>query len=225
MEQWAATGYAEALQQGDALSPAMRQAAIDHLARYTGLSKLYIERSNLRVDLSEFDAELLRDEGKTVGRLDGRFTGVNEDGNQQSTDYDPSEAAIRPPYTAVFGNYVKQELNYQSDATYYVLGGGVGRWDYGLSGWSGFADTSSGLRHAFAKNPFMQVYVAEGYYDSATPYFAAEYTFNHMGLTADNHTNVTRGHYDAGHMVYIDNTSMDKLHHDVEALFDRAGAK
>jgi carboxypeptidase C (cathepsin A) len=71
----------------------------------------------------------------------------------------------------------------------------------------------------------MQVYIAEGFYDSATPYFAAEYTFNHMGLTPDNHKNVTRGQYSAGHMVYIDNTSMDKLHHDVDALFDRAGVK
>lgn len=225
VEQWAGSEYTQALQQGDALSATARQSVVDHLARYTGLSKRYIERSNLRVNLSQFDSELLREDGKTVGRLDGRFTGVNEDGNQQFADYDPSEAAIRPPYTAAFGNYVKQELGYQNDTTYYVLGGGIGHWDYGLSGWSGFADTSAGLRHAFAKNPFMQVYVAEGYYDSATPYFAAEYTFNHMGLTNENHKNVARGQYKAGHMVYIDNESMDKLHHDVDALFDRAGAK
>ncbi len=221
VEKWASTEYTEALQAGDSLSPAARASAIDHLARYTGLSKAYIERSNLRVDLSHFDAELLRDEGKTVGRLDGRFTGINESGTAQSTDFDPSEAAIRPPYTSVFGNYVRQELKYQNESTYYVLGGGIGHWDYGLSGWTGFADTSEGMRHAFAKNPFMQVYVAEGYYDAATPFFAAEYTFSHMGLTADAHKNLTRGLYSAGHMVYIDSVSMDKLHHDVDALFDR----
>lgn len=221
VEHWASTEYTEALQAGDSLSPAARASAIDHLARYTGLSKAYIERSNLRVDLSHFDAELLRDEGKTVGRLDGRFTGINESGTAQSTDFDPSEAAIRPPYTSVFGNYVRQDLKYQNESTYYVLGGGIGHWDYGLSGWTGFADTSEGMRHAFAKNPFMQVYVAEGYYDAATPFFAAEYTFSHMGLTADAHKNLTRGLYSAGHMVYIDSVSMDKLHRDVDALFDR----
>jgi carboxypeptidase C (cathepsin A) len=116
---------------------------------------------------------------------------------------------------------VRQELKYNNDNVYYVLGGGIGQWDYGLSGWAGFADTSEAMRHAFAKNPFMQVYVAEGYYDAATPYFAAEYTFGHMGLTADEHKNLTRGLYSAGHMVYIDGASMDKLHADVDSLFER----
>jgi carboxypeptidase C (cathepsin A) len=221
VETWAATGYTEALQQGDSLPAATRQSVIDHLARYTGLSKQYIDRCDLRVDLSHFDAELLREEGKTVGRLDGRFTGINQSETAQAPDYDPSEAAIRPPYTAVFGNYVKQELGYQTDQMYYVLGGGIGRWDYGVSGWSGFADTSEALRHAFAKNPFLQVFVAEGLYDAATPYFAAEYTFNHMGLSANAHKNVTRDHFNAGHMVYIDNDSMTKLRRDVDALYDR----
>jgi carboxypeptidase C (cathepsin A) len=225
VEKWAATEYTQALQQGDALAGAERQSVIDHLARYTGLSKTFIERSDLRVDLRHFDAELLREEGKTVGRLDGRFTGVNESGTEQSPDYDASEAAIRPPYTSIFGDYVKRELNYESDLTYFILGGGIGHWDYGLTGWSGFADTSGALRHAFAKNPYLQVYVAEGLYDSATPYFAAEYTFNHMGIPADSRKYLTRGHFDAGHMVYIDNDSMAKLKHDVDALYDRAAPK
>src|SRR4051794_6074445 len=217
VETFAAGDYTLALQQGDALGPAQRQAVVDRLARYTGLSKQFIERCRLRVDLPRFDAELLRDEGKTVGRLDGRFTGVNASATAQSTDFDPSEAGIRPPYTSVFGDYVKQELEYQSDLTYYVLGGGIGRWDYGVTGWSGFADTSEALRHAFAKNPYMRVYIAEGLYDAATPYFAVDYTFNHMGLTAEAHKNVSRSRFSAGHMVYIDDASMKKLKGDVDA--------
>ena len=225
VEKFAAGDYATALQEGDALSPARRDAVAERLSRFTGLSKQYIERCNLRVDLSHFDSELLRDEGKTVGRLDGRFTGVNASGTQQSPDYDPSESAIRPPYTSVFGDYVKQELNYQSDLTYYVLGGGIGRWDFQTSGWSGFADTSAALRHAFAKNPFMHVFVAEGFYDAPTPYFAAEYTFNHMGLPPEAHKNVTRDHFNAGHMVYIDNDSMNKLRVDVSKLYDEGATQ
>jgi carboxypeptidase C (cathepsin A) len=172
------------------------------------------------VDLSHFDTELLRDEDKIVGRLDGRFTGTNASATEQRPDFDPSEAGIRPPYTSVFGDYVKQELNYQSELTYYVLGGGIGRWDYGVTGWSGFADTSEALRHAFAKNPYMRVYIAEGLYDAATPYFAVDYTFNHMGLTAEAHKNVSRSRFSAGHMVYIDDASMKKLKGDVDAFYE-----
>ncbi len=220
VEKFASTEYALALQQGDSLPASQRQAVAARLARYTGLSRQYVERCNLRVDLSHFDTELLRDEEKTVGRLDGRFTGTDASATEQRPDFDPSEAGIRPPYTSVFGDYVKQELNYQSDLTYYVLGGGIGRWDYGATGWSGFADTSQALRHAFAKNPYMRVYIAEGLYDAATPYFAVDYTFNHMGLTAEAHKNVSRSRFAAGHMVYIDSASMKKLKGDVDSLLD-----
>ena len=189
------------------------------MARYTGLSKQYIDRSNLRIDLSHFDAELLRDDEKTIGRLDGRFVGVNESGTQQSTDYDPSEAAIRPPYTSVFGDYVRRELGYETDLNYWVLGGGIGPWEYPGNG-RGFPDTSEMMRHAFAKNPYMHVFVAEGYYDAATPYFGVEYTLNHMGLTPEAHKNISHDYFKAGHMVYIDQPSLDQLKKDVDALFD-----
>jgi carboxypeptidase C (cathepsin A) len=220
VEQWAATEYTQALQKGDGITAQERQSVVDHLARYTGLPKQYIERCNLRVDLSRFDTELLRDEDKMVGRLDGRFTGPEASKTEQSPDFDPSEAAIRPPYTSVFGDYVKQELGYTSELTYYVLGGGIGRWDYQTSGWSGFADTSEALRHAFAKNPYMHVFVAEGLYDAATPYFAVDYTLDHMGLTPAAHKNISRDRFEAGHMVYIDEKCMQQLKRDVDQLYD-----
>lgn len=223
VERWAGTEYASALQVGDALDARQRETTVDHLARYTGLSKPYIERSNLRVDLAHFEAELLRDEGKTVGRLDTRFTGIDASGNEQSPDYDASESAVRPPYTAAFGAYVEQELNYHSDLTYFVLGGGIGHWDYGpTGGWSGFANTSEALRRALTKNPYLHVFIAEGLYDAATPYFAVDYTFNHMGLSKEAHQNVTRDQFEAGHMVYIDERSAKKLKTDVDALYDKA---
>jgi carboxypeptidase C (cathepsin A) len=220
VEQWASTDYTLALQKGDSLTPQERDSVADHLARYTGLPKHYIEQCNLRVDLSRFDTELLRDEDKIVGRLDGRFAGTAASKTEQAPDFDPSEAAIRPPYTSVFGDYVKQELGYTTDLTYYVLGGGIGRWDYQTSGWSGFADTSEAMRHGFAKNPYMRVFVAEGMYDAATPYFAVDYTLDHMGLPPVAHKNITRDHFDAGHMVYIDEKSMEKLKRDVDQLYD-----
>ncbi len=220
VEKWASTDYLMALQQGDSIPAETRDSVATHLSRYTGLSKEYIERCNLRVDLSHFDTDLLRDQSQMVGRLDARFTGPEESTTEQDPDFDPSEAAIRPPYTSVFGNYVKQELGYESDMNYYVLGGGVHGWDFETTGWSGFANTSAALRRAFAKNPYMHVYIAEGMYDAATPYFAVEYTFAHMDLTPQAHKNITRDHFNAGHMVYIDNASMDKLKRDLDRLYD-----
>ncbi|MBV8070580.1 MAG: peptidase S10 [Acidobacteriaceae bacterium] len=225
VERWASTDYLLALQQGDSLPAGEKNSVAEHLARYTGLSKEYILRCDLRVDLSRFDTDLLRNEGKMVGRLDGRFTAPEAEQTEQDPDFDPSEAAIRPPYTAVFGQYVKEELGYQSDLTYYVLGGGIGRWDFQTTGWSGFADTAPALRKAFAKNPYMRVFIAEGMYDAATPYFAVDYTFDHMGLSPAAHQNISRDHFDAGHMVYIDNQSMSKLRRDIEGLYDNTESK
>ena len=225
VEKWAATEYTLALQQGDSLPAAERQSVADHLARYTGLPKQYIERCNLRVDLSHYDTELLRDEGKIVGRLDGRFTGPTTSATEQAPDYDPSEAAIRPPYTSVFGDYIKQELGYETDLKYYVLGGGIGRWNYDVNGWSGFANVSRYLREAFEKNPYMHVFIAEGLYDAATPYFAVDYTFDHMQLTPAAHKNISKDHFNAGHMVYLDNASMTKLRQDIDHLYDETGSK
>ncbi|MDQ2839699.1 MAG: peptidase S10 [Acidobacteriota bacterium] len=220
VEKWASTDYLVALQQGDAISAETRESVATRLARYTGLSKEYIERCNLRVNLSHFDTDLLRDRGEMIGRLDARFTAPEASATEQDPDFDPSEAAIRPPYTSVFGNYVKQELGYDSDLNYYVLGGGVRHWDFETTGWSGFANTSTALRKAFAKNPYMHVYIAEGMYDAATPYFAVDYTFDHMDHTPQAHKNIVRDHFNAGHMVYIDNASMDKLKRDLDRLYD-----
>ena len=227
VQQFANNEYPAILQKGDSLTPAERQAAVAKLVRFTGLSAKYIEQNRLRIDLAHFDTELLRDDGKIVGRLDARFTGTNGSIPQQTPDYDPSEAAIRPPYTSTFGNYVKQELGYQTDLVYWVLGGGIGPWEFPVSGAGrqGFPDTSEMLRHAFALNPYMHVFVAEGYYDSATPMGGVEYTLNHMGLTEEAHKNIRRDYFAAGHMVYIDKKSLTQLKKDVDQLFDETAPK
>jgi carboxypeptidase C (cathepsin A) len=226
VQQFISNEYPTILEKGDSISPAEKQAAIAKLARFTGLSPKYIEQNRLRIDLAHFDTELLRDDGKIVGRLDGRFTGDNASIPQQYPDYDPSEAAIRPPYTSTFGNYVKQELGYQTDLVYWVLGGGIGPWEYPLgSGREGFPDTSQMLRHAFALNPYMHVFVAEGYYDAATPLGGVEYTLNHMGLTEAAHKNIRQDYFAAGHMVYIDQKCLNQLKRDVDQLFDETAPK
>jgi len=220
VERWAANEYTVALAKGDRLTPAERQEVIDRLNRYTGLSKTFIDNSDLRIEIQHFDKELLRDQGRTVGRLDGRFKGLDASAASETPDFDPSMAAIRPPYTAAFNQYVRTELNFRSDLEYYILGGGVGRWDFGAD--NVYADVSEALRSAFAKNPYMKLFVASGYYDLATPYFAADYTLRHMALDPSLRGNVTTTFYEAGHMMYIDQTSLAQLKRDAAAFVQNA---
>jgi carboxypeptidase C (cathepsin A) len=223
VEHWAATGYAEALAKGDRLTPQERQDVIDHLARYTGLSKTYIDESNLRIDEPHFTKELLRDQRKTIGRLDSRFTGTSRSAVSERSEFDPSMSAIRPPYTAMFNQYVRTELGYKSDLEYYILGGGFrfDEWDWGVQR-GGFPDTAQSLKDAFDKNPFMKLFIGSGYYDLATPYFATQYTLNHMALDPAQHARVSLGYYGAGHMMYIQDSSLGELKKDVAAFM--AGA-
>jgi carboxypeptidase C (cathepsin A) len=221
---WAETGYAEALAKGDRLASADRQTVIDRLSRYTGLDKRYIDYSNLRVPIFAFTKELLRDQKRTVGRIDSRFKGIDESAATDHPEYDPSLSAIRPPYTSTFNNYVRGELGYKMDLEYYILGEGItSPWEWGpSSSREGFPDTSDDLRSALTKNSYMKLFVASGYFDLATPYFATEYTLTHMGLDPKLHGNIRTAEYESGHMVYIDLKSLEKLKADVAGFLNSA---
>ena len=171
-----------------------------------------------------FTKELLRDQKRTVGRIDSRFKGIDESAATDIPEYDPSISAIRPPYTSTFNNYVRGELGYKTDLEYYILGEGItSPWEWGpSSSREGFPDTSDDLRSAFSKNQYMKLYVASGYFDLATPYFATEYTLTHMGLDPSLRGNIRTGEYDAGHMVYIDTKSLEKLKREVASFLESA---
>ncbi len=222
VERWAANEYTTALAKGDRLTAQERQEVIDKLARYTGLSKQFIDNSDLRIEIQRFDKELLRDQKRTVGRLDSRFKGMDVLAASETPDFDPSLSAIRPPYTAMFNDYVRTQLGFKSDLEYYILGGGVGRWDFGSD--NAYADTSEALRSAFAKNPYMKLFVASGYYDLATPYFATQYTLAHMGLDPALRGHVQTAQYEAGHMMYIEKNSLAQLKRDVASFIQSAMA-
>jgi len=217
-EQYAIGEYATVLAKGDRLTAAERQKAIDKLNRLTGIDKRYLDQNNLRIEIQRFTKELLRDRQTTVGRLDGRLTGVEGLNGEPSPEFDPSMTAIRAPYTALFNEYARRELSYESDLHYYILGGGIGPWDYGQGGNNRYAETADALRSAFAKNPYMKLYVGSGFYDLATPYFATEYTFSHMGLPAKYKPQITSKMFEAGHMFYIWKPALAALTKDIESF-------
>lgn len=217
VEAWAIGEYASALAKGDALTEEERQQVVAKLARYTGLSELYVDQSDLRIEIFRFCKELLRHERRTVGRLDTRFKGIDASGATDSPEFDPSMAAIRPPYTATFNDYVRTKLGYETDLPYHILGGGIkSPWEWDSS--NSYAETADALRAAMTRNPHMKLFVASGYYDLATPYFATEYTLGHLGLDPSLRSNITTAEYEAGHMMYIDVRELAKLKADVTAF-------
>jgi carboxypeptidase C (cathepsin A) len=221
-ENFAMGEYSTALNKGDDLPPAERKAVIEKLVRYLGLEARYIDESNLRFDVQHFTRALLRDKHETIGRLDGRLTGPSSLNTGETSEFDPSNTLIAPPFTAVFTNYVRGELGYKTDFYYYVSGG-IMPWDWGVQ--NGFAESSTLLRNAFVKNPYLRVMVAAAYYDLATPYFAAQYTFNHMGLSPEMHKNIVWKFYHSGHMMYIDSDSRAKLKKDLVEFVSSAVPK
>jgi carboxypeptidase C (cathepsin A) len=214
---WAISRYWVALAKGSDLTPDERRETVAALSRYTGLSTEFIDRADLRVEAGRFRKELLRDQKQTVGRLDSRFVGMDRDAAGEEYEFDPSMAAIRPPYTAAFNDYVREELGYESDLHYWILGGGIGRWDFGDQG--RFPDTSRALRDAMLRNTYMKVFVASGYYDMATPFFGTEYTLSHLGVPESLRGNLRIEEYEAGHMMYIHEGSLAKMKSDITSFF------
>jgi carboxypeptidase C (cathepsin A) len=218
---WAATDYALALGKGDTMTPDEHRKIVEQLSRYTGLRPEVIEAHDLRIDVPTFDRELLLDQKLIAGRLDGRFTSPNPD--EDRGFYDPTSAAILPPYTSAFNNYLRTELNYKSDAPYRVFAydqPGFRTWDWGNAE-QGFPSTAGGLRSAMIKNPYMKILVMEGYYDLATPFAAANWTMDHLDLDGKYRQNISYATYGAGHMVYVDRAEHDKMKKDLVDFMDR----
>ncbi len=212
VEAWAGGEYQIALAKGSALDGEERAAVAERLARYTGLSARYVEQSDLRIQIHRFCKELLRETRRTVGRLDSRYTGFDASGVTETPDFDPSLSAIRPPHTAVLNDYLRTELGYETDAEYHILRSLD--WDWG-SAREGYPKTSEALSSAFAKNPYLHLFIASGHFDLATPYFATDYTLRHLTLEPATRANVRTEEYAVGHMVYLEKNALIKLKADV----------
>jgi carboxypeptidase C (cathepsin A) len=215
--------YLLALTKGNRLTPQENEAMARKVARYTGLSPEFIQRANLRVNPARFRKELLRDKRLMVGRLDSRFTGIDADAAGERQEFDPSNTALQGAYTALFNDYVRNELNWESDLRYRTSGP-VRPWDYGTQYRAQYLNLTESLRSAMARNPYLKVLVANGYYDMATPFAATEWTFDHLGFEPTYRERVSMAYYEAGHMMYILPEMLAKFKKDVSEFIEATKA-
>jgi carboxypeptidase C (cathepsin A) len=220
-EQFALGDYTRALMKGTDLGDAERQQVIKTLARLTGLSEDFLDRANLRVRAQQFFKELLRSQRLTIGRYDSRVTGRDEDAVGEAPDYDPSYTEVLGVFSACFNDYVRKDLKFKSDLPYEILTSKVQPWDYNQFR-NRYVDVAQTLRTALTHNPYLKVFVANGYYDMATPFLATHYTFDHLALAPDRRANVSMGFYDAGHMMYVNKPSLIQLKSDLAKFIHSA---
>lgn len=212
--------YFPALLKGASLPEDERTRVRTTMSELTGLRPQYLEDAGLRVSLPRFAKELLRHRGKTVGRLDARFLGIDADHVGDSYEYDPSYEAIRSNYTESLNAYVRGELGYHSDLPYEILTG-VWPWDYGSAGRDRYVSVADRLRDAMHRQPHTRVFVAMGHHDLATPFFAAETTLNRLKLDPEYRGRIDTAYYPAGHMMYVHQPSLEQLKADLDAFYDR----
>ncbi len=211
--------YSNALFNGSANDSAEISKVADKLYQFTGISKSYWEKANLRLNEPQYTAELLREKGVTVGRLDSRYTGPAEDLISEYSDYDPQSSSISPAFTATFLEYLHNDLKFPTNQTYHISAyarkGFKWNWNRRTNGRvSAFqnADVSPDLADVMAKDPYLNVLMLNGYYDLATPFFATEYTMNHLGNNIPNlKERVHMKYFKAGHMMYINNECLPEF--------------
>ena len=214
--QFAHGEYAAALEKGDELPQAEYQKVVKDLARFTSLSPKYIEQTNLRISPQRWFKELLRDRRQTVGRIDARFLGMDADAAGERYDYDSSLASYDGAYVAMFQDYVRRELKWNTEM-YYTLSARVQPWDQGQPG-----QPAEALRAAMTSQTYLKVLVLCGYYDLATPFNGIEHTVSHMSLEPPIRKNISFAYYEAGHMMYIEKKSRERLHKDVSAFINNS---
>ncbi len=214
VETFAAGEYSAGLFKGASLTAAERESVIAQLVRFTGLSREYIEATNLRINIHRFCKELLRARGEVVGRLDSRFKNKDRDSAGELGEFDPAQANLKGAYSSALNDYVQRDLKFKHDLPYTVSSMLWMTW-----GWNEFANkyaaVSETLRKAMRMNQHMKVYVANGYYDLATPHFATDYTFNHLNLDDSRMKDITTHYYEAGHMMYIHEPSLKAMASDM----------
>jgi carboxypeptidase C (cathepsin A) len=231
--EFASGPYAQALFAGHNLSAAQLDSVAKDVSRFTGLSADYVKETNLRISPTRFRKEVLREDHRTLGRYDMRFEGVDIDAAGESPSYDASDTGITGAFVSALHDYLERELKYESTDTYHSSANNIGQWDwkhrpttggFGQGGEQSQPYVAADLASAIRKNPHLQVFSANGYFDLATPFFATEYDLSHMQLEPQLRGNVHFGYYPSGHMIYLNVDALRQLKDDLAAFIAKAAS-
>lgn len=228
---YASGPYAEALWQGQKLSPTQEDEVAQKLSQMTGLSVKYLKEANLRVSASDFRKELLRDDRRTLGRYDARFEGIDRNAIGQRPTYDPSDTGISGAFVAAFHNYLETDLKYSTDDVYKPTAYGPDfKWDWKHRAPGSFyeehsPDVALDLGAAMRENPHLQLFSANGFFDLATPFFETEFDIAHMQLDPSLQKNIHFHYYPSGHMIYLNVNALKQLKTDLAQFYTNATAQ
>jgi carboxypeptidase C (cathepsin A) len=220
---WANTEYEQALLAGSTLSADRQKQIAQKLSDFTGLPVDYLLKANLRVTGGMFEHELQNADDITTGRLDTRFSGPSMDPLSKESDYDPQSAAISSAYVSAFNNYVRATLKFGQDMHYRQSAYGVEGFDWDFrhkppgasESFPGSTNVLPDLAVAMKYNPDLKVMLNGGFYDLATPYYAAIYEMEHLPIPQMLRKNISYAFYPSGHMVYAHTPSLKALHDNV----------
>jgi carboxypeptidase C (cathepsin A) len=219
-EAFAAGPYRTALAAGRRLPAKERASVVRTLARLTGLSEEYVDRTDLRIEHWRFCTELLRDRGLTVGRIDGRFTGPAASPIAENMDADPSMDAMNAPFAAALHHYLRSELNNTRDLPYEVYANAITKWSFEeFEGKPIFV--ADKLERIMRANPHLRVRIEYGYYDLATPYHAAEDMVAHLRLPDEAFDRIEHEYFETGHMPYLHEPSRKRELASIAAFVER----
>jgi carboxypeptidase C (cathepsin A) len=219
VEEFAMGPYAHALAQGTDLTATEKQQVADKLHDYTGIPAAYWVKANLRVSGGQFEKALQDDLDLTTGRLDTRFSGPSLNPLSENAEYDPQSSAISSAYVSLFNDYVRKDLKYGEGQTYLPDAlFGASEWDLKHRGNPIDMNVAADLAEALKTNPRLKIMVNGGYYDLATPFFAAEYEEKHLPIPQSLAKNIEYAWYESGHMVYVRDESLKQLHDRVAAF-------
>ena len=220
VEDFSINKYSVALLKGNNITAKEKDNIAQQMSIYTGLSKDYILKSNLRINVHKFRKELLRDSLQAIGRFDGRYVADDISALSHYAETDPSfTPTVQGPYSTLINDYLTRDLGFKTHLPYEVLTGKVWPWDYS-SFENEYVNVASHLRKAMIQNPEMKVWIANGYYDLATPYFATEHTINHINLPSKQKKNLKLTYHKAGHMMYLHLPSLQEMKNEAVLFYD-----
>lgn len=227
VEQFAVGDYLNALYQGARIGSAQRERVARRLSEYLGIPESYVLTSNLRVPYTRFQQELLRSQGMVIGRLDSRYTTYSLDrATVEGPPWDPTDSSIDGPYTTAINAYLRDDLKYDTPLEYRpniygIIYSNGSEWDFTHNG-NPNVNVAPDLAQAMTQNPGLKVFSANGYYDFATPFFATQYTLQHLNIVPALQSNITFGFYQAGHMIYLSDAALAQYQRDLDRWYDGA---